>query len=60
MECWIKARELARVDLVDFGPLDCDQMHMINSEPSIALMKSNSCDLISHSANDGVICGKLQ
>ena len=57
--------EKARIDLVDFGPPDpiqikhfskfiSDQMHMLNSKPSIALVKSNSCDLISHSANDGV------
>ena len=44
--------EKVRVDLVDFGPPDRDQMHVMNSESSIVLVKSNGCDLISHSAND--------
>ena len=34
--------------------LDLDETYVINSEPSIALVKSNGCDLILHSANDGV------
>ena len=38
--------------LVDFGPPDRNQMHLINSEPSIALVKSNSCNLFLHSANE--------
>ena len=54
---WIKARESARVDLVDFGPPDRDQTHVINSEPSIALVKSNSCELILHSENERVTRG---
>ena len=52
MECWIKSRESALVDLVEFGLSDHDQMNVTNSGPSIALVKSNICDLISHSAND--------
>ena len=54
VECWIKVQKLERVDLVDFGPPDRDQTHVLNSELSIALVKSNSCDLISQSANCGV------
>ena len=41
MGCSIKARESALVDLVDFGPPDRDQTHMMTSEPSIVLVKSN-------------------
>ena len=41
-----KARD-KRCYLVDFGPPDHDQTHVINLEPSIALVKSNGCDLIS-------------
>ena len=48
-----------RVDLVDFGPPDLDQQHAINSRPSISLVKSNACDLISHSANDRATRGCL-
>ena len=56
---WIKALESALVDLVDFGRPDRDQTQMINSEPSIALVKSNSCDLILHSTNERAKCGCL-
>ena len=59
-----------RIDLVDFGPLEpikinhfvkfrSAQTHVLNSEPSITLVKSNGCNLISHSANDGVTRGEL-
>ena len=54
MERWIKACESVHVDLVDFGPPDHDQMQVINSEPSTALVKSNSCNIIPHSINDSV------
>ena len=37
-----QAHERARIDLVDLGPPDLDQMHVINSKPSISLVKSNS------------------
>ena len=59
MEGRIKVRESTRVDLVDFSPPYHDQMHVYNSELSIALVKSNSCDLIPHSANDCVTRGEL-
>ena len=58
--CWIKAHKRVRVDLVDFGPPDRDQVHVGNLEPSIALVKSDGYDLISHSANDKVTCGCLR
>ena len=45
------ARERVSVDLVDFGPPDLDHMHLRNARPSISLVKSNGCDLISHPAN---------
>ena len=48
-----------RVNLMDFGSPDHDQTHMLNSEPLIALVKSDSCDLISQSANCGVTRGYL-
>ena len=54
MKCWIKARESARVDLVDFGSLERDHTHVMNSEPSIALVKANGSNLISHSPNHGM------
>ena len=44
-------RKSAFIDLVDSSPPDCDQKHVINSEPSIALVKSDSCDLILQSMN---------
>ena len=59
VECWIKAYEYRRIDLVDLDRLDCDQMHVLNSEPLIALVKYNGCDLISHWANDGVTRDEL-
>ena len=59
MECWIKVRESAGVNLVDFSPPDCNQRHVLNSEPSIALAKSNGYDLISHLANDRATRGDL-
>ena len=40
MEHWIKVCKSTRVDLVDFGPPDRDQMHVLISEPSTALVKS--------------------
>ena len=52
---WIKAHELVRLDLVDFGPPDCDQTHMISLEPSI-----DDRNLISHSANHGMTRGCLR
>ena len=54
VQCWIKVRESARVDLVEFRPPDHDQMHVRNSEPSIASVKSDGCDLILQSENRGV------
>ena len=48
----IKACERACVNLVDLNPPDHDQIHVKNSKPSITLVKSNGCDLISHLAND--------
>ena len=42
---------------MDFGSPDCDKTHVRNSEPSIALVKSDSCDLISHSTNRGMTHG---
>ena len=59
MELWIKVRKSAHIDLVDFGPPDRDQMHVINSMPSITLVKSNDNNLILHSANRGVTRGCL-
>ena len=44
---------------MDFGSPDRDQTHVRNSEPSIALVKSGGCDLISHSVNDRVTRGCL-
>ena len=41
-----QVRERARVDLVDLGPPDLNQTRVINSKPSIALVKSNGCNLI--------------
>ena len=49
---WIKAPKSALVDLVEFGSSDRDQTHVTNSEPSIALLKSNTYALISQLAND--------
>ena len=57
MERWIKVHESARVDLVDLGPPDRDQMHILNSESSIALVLSDGCDLILKSTNRGVTHG---
>ena len=54
VEGWIKVGKSMSVDMVDFGPPDRDQKHVINLEPSIVLVKSNDCDLISHSANNEV------
>ena len=51
--------ESARVDLVDFGPPNCDQTHVTNSEPSIALVKSNGYNFISQSSNREVTHGCL-
>ena len=56
---WIKAHELALVDLVEFGPSDRNQTQVINSELLITLVKSNGCDLISQSVNDSAECGCL-
>ena len=42
-------REKLCVDLVDFGSPDCDLKHVRNLEPSIAYVKSDSCDFITHS-----------
>ena len=53
-------RKRAHVNLVDLGPLDRDHTHGINSELSIALVKSNGYDLISHSVNDKVTRGWLR
>ena len=42
VEHWIKARKSGHIDLVDFGLPFCDRLpHVINLEPSIALVKSN-------------------
>ena len=56
---WIKAHGREHVNLADLGPLDPNQPHMTNSQPSISLVKSDGCDLISHSANRGVTRGCL-
>ena len=53
------ARERVSVDLVDSGPPDLDHTHMTNVQPSISLVKSNGCDLISRPANRGVTRGCL-
>ena len=50
---------IGRFDLVDIGPPDRDQMQVLNSESSIALVKSDDCELISQSANRGVTRGCL-
>ena len=42
---------------MDFCSPDHDKKHVHNSEPSIALVKSDSCDLVSHSTNRGVTRG---
>ena len=57
---WIKARKIARVNLVDLSPPNRNQTHVINLEPLIALVKSNGCDLISHSVNDRETRGWLR
>ena len=54
-----QVRERACVDLVDLGPPDLNQMHVINSRSSIALVKYNACNLILQLANDGVTRGDL-
>ena len=51
---WIKSRKRAGVDLMNSDPSDSDQTHTHNLEPSIAFVKSNDCNFISHSANHGV------
>ena len=56
---WIKACKRAHVALVDLGPLDPNQPHVTNSQPSISLVKSDSCNLILHLANFGVTRGCL-
>ena len=40
------------VDLMDLSPHDLDHAHVINVRPSISLVKSDDCDLISQSADD--------
>ena len=55
-----QTRKRARIDLVDFGPQDCDQTHMSNSQSSITLVKSNGSDLISYSKNNRVTRGCLR
>ena len=42
---------------MDFGPLDHDQMHVLNSEPLITLVKSKGYDFISQLANREVTRG---
>ena len=59
VECWIKARESARIDLVDFGPPDRDQTHVLKSKQSIALVKSNGRDLMLRLADHGMTGGYL-
>ena len=59
MRHWIKARESALLDLVDFSLPYRDQTHVINSEPLITLVKSNGSDLILHSANNRATRGYL-
>ena len=48
---WIKACESALVDLVNSGPPDHDQTHVLNSESSIALVKSDGCVMRSNNGN---------
>ena len=59
VECWIKSRESTHVEMVDFGPPNHDPKHVLNSELSITLVKSNGCDLISQLASDSVTRGEL-
>ena len=47
----------ALIDLVDSNPPDSDQKHVLNSEPSITLVKSDGCGLILQLTNRGVTCG---
>ena len=56
----IKVRESVLIDLVDFSPRDPDHTLVINSKMTIALVKSNDCDLISDSTNDRATSGCLQ
>ena len=51
--------EKKRANLVDFGPVDLDHMHVKNLRPSISLVKFDGCDLISQSTNDQVTRGCL-
>ena len=46
-------------NLVDFDPLDHDQMHVIKFVALISLVRSNNCNLISHLTNDDVTCSDL-
>ena len=57
---WIKVHESALVDLMDSGPPDYDQTHVLNSKPLIELVKSDGCNLISHSANKRTTRGCLR
>ena len=57
---WIKARKRACVDLVDLGQPNHNQIHVTNSEPSNPLVKSNGCDLITHSTTDKTTRGCLR
>ena len=45
---------------MDFGPLDLESKHVHNSEPSIAKVKSDGGDLISHSASNRATCGCIR
>ena len=45
--------------IIDLGPLDLNQMHVINSLMSISLVRTNGKDIISRSANQGVTRGDL-
>ena len=59
VEYGIELYESAHVDLMDFVLPDRDQSHMIKSEPLIALVRSNGCNLIFYSANDRATRGCL-
>ena len=49
--------ERAPVDMVDFGPPDPYQKHVINLRPLISLVRSNGHNFISQLANCGVTHG---
>ena len=59
-KCWIKVRERAHVDLVDFGAPYPDHTHVMHAWQLISSVKSNGYHLISQSATRGVTCSCLR